>query len=116
MLDYNLNFRVIFGEFFQSYEGTKRDMTPRMIDTIALGKNGDLKGDMRFFSSIFGRVLDRTWKDIEIHKMPQSAISQTNYTVKQQKSANRLNFGDSQSMIDRAISMGVMSDLNDDQE
>ena len=36
--------------------------------------------------------------------------------VKEHKSVKGLKFGDSQNMIDRDISTGVMSDLNDDQE
>ena len=107
---------MIYGDFFQTYEGAKNEMTQMTMNAIILGTSSNLQGGTHCFIFFSGRVLCRTWKNIEIHKMPQSAISQTNYTVKQQKSANRLNFGDSQSMIDRAISMGVMSDLNDDQE
>ena len=37
VLDYNLHFKVIFGEFAQTYEGTDNIMSLRTIDTIALG-------------------------------------------------------------------------------
>ena len=59
VLDYNLHFRVIFGEFLQTHEGTKNDMTPRAVDTIALGPNGNLQGGIRCFSLETGRVLCR---------------------------------------------------------
>ena len=42
VLDYNLYFKVIFGKFVQTYKGTDNSMTYRMIDTIALGPNGNL--------------------------------------------------------------------------
>ena len=43
-LDYNLHFRVIFGEFVQTYEGTRNDMTSRCVDAIALEPTGNLRG------------------------------------------------------------------------
>ena len=41
VLDWNLYFRVIFGEFAQNYEGEKSDMTPSTADEIALGSSGN---------------------------------------------------------------------------
>ena len=58
-LDYNLHFRVIFGEFVQTYEGTSNDMAPRCVDAIALGPNGNLQGGIRCFSLATGKVLQR---------------------------------------------------------
>ena len=42
VLDYNVHFRVIYGEFLQTYEGTHNDISPRTIDAMALGPNGNL--------------------------------------------------------------------------
>ena len=86
------------------------------MDSIALGISGNLQGYMRCFSLLSGRILDRTWKDVDVHKIPQSSISRMKCVVKKQKSVKALKFGDRQNMIDRSISMGVMEDLNDDQE
>ena len=44
VLDYNLHFRVIFGEFIQTYEGTKNDMSKRTIDAIALEPASNMQG------------------------------------------------------------------------
>ena len=76
-LDYNLHFKVIFGEFLQTHEGTKNDMSPRTVDVIASGPNGNLQGEIRCFSLATCKVLQRQSKDVEIYKMPISAISRT---------------------------------------
>ena len=107
VLDYNLHFRVIFGEFLQTYEGARNDMTSRCVDAIALGPNGNLQGGIRCFSLSTGRVLQRQWQDVEAHKMPVSAISRINYMCKKQKSVRGLKFGDRQNLINDAISTGV---------
>ena len=107
VVDYNLHFKVIFGEFVQTYEGTKNDMGARCVDAIALGPNGNLQGGIRCFSLATGRILHRQWQDVEVHKMPVSAISRINYMVKRQKSVKGLKFGDRQNSINAAISTGV---------
>ena len=109
-MDYNLHFRVIYGEFLQTYEGTKNDMTPRTVDAIAMGPNGNLQGGIRCMSLGSGRFLDRQWKDVEIYKMPESAINRINHMARQQKSVKGLKFGDRQNLIDYRISIGVIED------
>jgi len=42
ILDFDLYFKVIFGEFLQMYEGSDNTMKARTIDDIALGPNGNL--------------------------------------------------------------------------
>ena len=56
-LDYNIHFRVTCGEFVQTYEGARNDMTPRSADAIDLGPNGNLQGVSRYFSLTTGHVL-----------------------------------------------------------
>ena len=110
VLDFNLHFRVMFGEFVQTYEGTSNTMVPRTVDAIALGPSGNLQGGVHCFSLLTGRVLDRQWKDVEVHKMLQSAINRINFMVKKQKAIKGLKFGDRQNLINAAISTGVMDD------
>ena len=42
VLDYNLHFRVIFGEFCQTYESTSNTMNLRATNAVALGPNENL--------------------------------------------------------------------------
>ena len=82
VLDYELHFRVIFGEFVQTYEGTRNDMTARTVDALALGPNGNLQGGIRCFSLASGRVFQRQWQDVQVYEMPVSAIIRINYMCK----------------------------------
>ena len=45
--DYNFRFRVTHDMLVQSIEGSRRNMTPRIIDDITLGPNGDLQGSLQ---------------------------------------------------------------------
>ena len=56
-LDYNLYFKVIFGEYCQTYKGTRNDLTLRTIDAIALSPNGNMQGGIRYYSLAMERVL-----------------------------------------------------------
>ena len=47
VLYFNLHFRVIFGEFLKTFEGSDSTMTPRTIDDIALGPNVNFQGGVR---------------------------------------------------------------------
>ena len=89
-LDYNLHFKVIFGEFVQTYEGTDNTMSPRTADTIALGPAMNMQGRIRCFSLVSGRVLQRVWKDVIIYKMLVNAIKRINYMGKKQKAIKGL--------------------------
>ena len=44
VLYFNMSFRVIFGEFFQTIEGNNNTISLRTIDDIALGTYGNLQG------------------------------------------------------------------------
>ena len=107
VLDFNLHFRVIFGEFMQACEGSTNTMKQRMIDAIALGPNGNSQGGIRCYSLESGKILQRGWKDAEVCKMPQSAISRLNYISKLQKSVKGLKFGDRQNQLSDLISTRV---------
>ena len=106
-VDYNLHFKVTHGKFVQTYEGTRNGMTPRTADAIALGPNGNVEGGIQCFSLTTGRMLQRQWKDVEVYKMPISAISRINCMCKRQKAAKGLKFGDRQNLINDAIRAGV---------
>jgi hypothetical protein len=44
VLDYNLHFQVIFGEYAQTYKVTTNNMKERTVGAIALGPTGNLQG------------------------------------------------------------------------
>ena len=114
-VDYNLHFQVMFGDFVQTYEGTRNDVTLRTIDALGLVPNGNLQGGVHCFSLGTGRVLNRQRQDVEVHKMPVSAISRINDVCKKQKSIKGLKFGDRQNMTIEAIDTGVL-DASDPEE
>ena len=60
ILDYNLHFKVIFGEFIQTFEGTDNTISQRAADAIALGPAMNLQGRIRCFSLLLEHVLQRT--------------------------------------------------------
>ena len=49
-LDYHLHFRVMHGEFVQTYEGTRNDMSLRTVDALVLVPNGNMQGSIRCYS------------------------------------------------------------------
>ena len=83
ILDYNINFRVMFSEFVHVCEGNRDEMTPRSVDDLALEPNGNLQGGIRCFSLDTGRILKR--RDASVHKISVSAISRKNFMRKKQK-------------------------------
>ena len=62
-LDYNKHFKVIPGEYAQTFEGSDNTMKEQTIGAIALGPAGNLQGGVRFFSLKTGRILNRSSKD-----------------------------------------------------
>jgi len=44
VLDYNLHFQVIFGEYVHTYDETTNTMKARTVTAIALGPNDNLQG------------------------------------------------------------------------
>jgi hypothetical protein len=103
VLDYNLHFQVIFGEYAHTYEETTNNMKRQTVGSIALGPTGNLQGGVRFYSLVTGRILQRDRNSFTLLKMPEDAIRRMKTLSK--KSAPGLQFGD-RSNID--------SDLNSD--
>ena len=62
-LDYNKHFKVIPGEYAQTFEGSDNTMKERTIGAIALGPAGNPQGGERFFSLKTGRILNQSSKD-----------------------------------------------------
>jgi hypothetical protein len=92
VLDYNLHFQVIFGEYAHTYEVTTNDMKRRTVGAIALGPTGNLQGGIRFYSLITGRILQRDKNSYTPMKMPEDAIRRINALTK--KSVKGIRFGD----------------------
>ena len=49
VLDYNLHFQVIFGEYTHTYEAITNTTKSRTVGAIVLGPIGNLQGGVRFF-------------------------------------------------------------------
>ena len=77
-MDLDVHFRVLRGEFLQTHEGKDETMTQSTIDTVALGLNGNMQGGMCCFSLETGRVLQRAWRDVTVHKILVGAIIRIN--------------------------------------
>ena len=63
VLDYNLHFQVIFGEYAHTYEATTNTTKSRTVGALALGPTGNLQGGVRFYSLVTGKILQRARKD-----------------------------------------------------
>lgn len=74
VLDFNLHFHVIFGEYIHTFEGTNNDMSPWTVSSLALGPSENFQGGIRCFSLISGKILHRTIEDVTRMKMPEDAI------------------------------------------
>ena len=98
----------MFGEFLQTHEGARNDMTLRTVDTLTLGPNTNLQGRIRHFILATRKALQRQWQDKKMHKTPVTEISRTNCMCKQQRSDKGLKFGDHQNLIYDAIRTGVI--------
>ena len=48
-LDYNLHFRLIFGEFVQTFEGINNTMEPFTVAAFGLRPTGNLQGGIKMF-------------------------------------------------------------------
>ena len=57
-VDYNKHFKVIPGEYAQTFEGLDNTMKERTIGAIPLGPLGYLQGGVRFFSLKLGLILN----------------------------------------------------------
>jgi hypothetical protein len=92
VLDYNLHFNVIFGEYAHTYDDTTNTMKSRTVGAIALGPNGNLQGGVRFYSLVTGKILNRSRHDYTPLKMPEDAILRIKTMTK--NSVKGLIFGD----------------------
>ena len=57
VVDYNLHFRVIFGEYAHTYDTTANTTTSHTVDATSLGFTGDLQSGARFYSLVTGKIL-----------------------------------------------------------
>ena len=78
VLDFNLHFQVIFGEYAQTYEGTDNTPRERTIGAIALGPSGNIQGGVRFFSLDTGEIINRSKVDYTLLPMPADVIKRVN--------------------------------------
>jgi hypothetical protein len=74
ILDYDLHFQVIFGEYAQTYEGTDNTNKERTVGAIALGPSGNLQGGVKIFSLDSGEILNRAKQDYNLLPMPADVI------------------------------------------
>ena len=116
VLDFNFHFRVMHGEFFQTFECNDNTIAPRTADDVTLRPAGNIQGIMRFFSMASGKVLNHQCKDVTVLKMPIGDISKLYFVANEQKSINRLKFGYRQNSIDHLISVGVENIPNNTDE
>ena len=58
VLEYNLHFQVIFGEYAHTYESKTNTTKSHTIGAIALYPTGNLQGGERFFSLVSGRFFN----------------------------------------------------------
>ncbi|OEU08874.1 hypothetical protein FRACYDRAFT_249219 [Fragilariopsis cylindrus CCMP1102] len=124
VLDYNLHFQVIFGEYIHTYDETTNTMKSRSVEAIALGPNGNLQGGIRCYNLVTGKILSRSKNDYTKLKMPEGALLRLKTMTK--NSEQGLTFGDSNNNNlesynqDDALITGVNDnnneDDNDDQE
>jgi hypothetical protein len=92
ILDYDLHFQVIFGEYAQTYEGTDNTNKERTVGAIALGPSGNLQGGIKKFSLDSGEILNRAKQDYNLLPMPADVIKRVNRMAR--KSRSGLTFGD----------------------
>ena len=82
VIDYRLHFRVLYGEYLQTYKGTDNTISQRIVNAIAMGPNSNLQGGIRYFSLDTGRILQQAWHDIMIYKILVGVLSWINYLAK----------------------------------
>ena len=97
-LNYHKHFRVIFGEYAQTYEGTDNTMKKRAVGAIALGPTGNAQGGVNFFSLYSGRVLNRRMVDYDFLPMPADAIVRVEKMAR--RSPSGLIFGNRNNILD----------------
>ena len=116
VLDYNLHFQVIFGEYAHTYEVTTNTMKRRTVGAIALGPTGNLQGGIRFYSLVTGKILQRDKHSYTPLKMPEDVIRRIKSLTK--TGIKGLQFGDRNNIIDNDLEDGTditgVSNDNDD--
>ena len=58
-MDFNLNFKMTFGDYSQVYERTGNDMTDCTVGAICLEPNYNLQGGYKFYILKTGNKLER---------------------------------------------------------
>ena len=81
-LDYNKHFKVIPGEYAQTFEGLDNTMKEQTIGAIALGPAGNLQGGVQFFSLKTGRILNWSSKDFRLLPIPADVIIRVHVMAK----------------------------------
>ncbi|OEU10337.1 hypothetical protein FRACYDRAFT_247347 [Fragilariopsis cylindrus CCMP1102] len=113
VLDYNLHFQVIFGEYIHTYDETTNTMKSRSVEAIALGPNGNLQGGIRCYNLVTGKILSRSKNDYTKLKMPEGALLRLKTLTK--NSEQGLTFGDNDALI-TGVNDDNNEEDNDDQE
>jgi hypothetical protein len=114
VLDYNLHFQVIFGEYLHTYEVTTNTMKSRTVGSIALGPTGNLQGGIRCYSLVTGRILQRDKNSFTQLKMPEDAIKRMSTLTR--KSVSGLHFGDRNNVTTDLDSDATITGVNDDND
>ena len=81
IVDYNLHFRMLYGEYAQTRDATDNTMKPRTTSAIAMGPNRNFQG-VAFFSLTTERIFNRSGTDYTPLPMPQDAIDCVAYMTK----------------------------------
>ena len=113
VLDYNLHFQVIFGEYVHTYEVTTNTMKSRTVGSIALGPTGNLQGGIRCYSLVTGRILQRDKNSYTPLKMPEDAIRRMKTLAK--KSVSGLQFGDRNDVATDIDNDATITGVNDNE-
>jgi hypothetical protein len=114
VLDYNLHFQVIFGEYLHTYEVTTNTMKSRTVGAIALGPTGNLQGGIRCYSLVTGRILQRDKNSFAPLKLPEDAIRRMNTLAK--KAVSGLQFGDRNNITVDLDNDAIITGVNENED
>lgn len=100
VLEFNLHFRAIFGEFLQTHKVTTNSMKSRTVDDIDVGPSGSFQDGIRCFSLASGKILHCAWKDVDAFKMLINSTRGINYVPKKYKIMRGIKFSYSRNILD----------------
>ena len=78
VLEFNVRFRAIFGEFLQTYADATRTIKSRTVHAITVGPSVNFQGGIRCFSLASGKLMHRSWKDLHSCKIPINTTNRIN--------------------------------------